>query len=158
MNLGKSRRADALLDQAKRKKRRPPGTNLLDEDISVSPHDLPGILSQTMGGPDRKKMFRQAPIEGPRGIASAEEPKKASRMKQNTLKRLARSARILKVIRKIATGLDLTDLMGKVNKINAAIQSGKLPPEKMQQASQMLANLTMQMAKAIEASQKNQAA
>lgn len=44
--------------------------NLLNEDISVSPHHYPGILTETMGGPALKKHKHQGhDSPGPRGIA-----------------------------------------------------------------------------------------
>lgn len=48
--------------------------NLLNEDISVSPHHYPGILTETMGGPAMKRKKHQThTLEGPRGIAGVEE-------------------------------------------------------------------------------------
>lgn len=48
--------------------------NLLNEDISVSPHHYPGILTETMGGPELKKRKHQKhDSPGPRGIAEVEE-------------------------------------------------------------------------------------
>jgi hypothetical protein len=48
--------------------------NLLNEDISVSPHHYPGILTQTMGGPAAKRKIHQKhDMQGPRGIAEAED-------------------------------------------------------------------------------------
>lgn len=48
--------------------------SLLNEDISVSPHHFPGILTNTMGGPAPKGKKHQVHlIVGPRGIASAED-------------------------------------------------------------------------------------
>lgn len=136
--------SDGKLDIQVDRKKRPPGTNLLDEDISVSPHDFPGLVTQTLGGPDRKKFFRQPP--------------KVGNMKSVIQKRLARVIRVLSSLREVKASLDLKDLISKVNRINEAIQSGKLPPEKMQQASQMLATLTMQMAQAVTESQSQQVA
>lgn len=44
--------------------------NLLNEDISVSPHHYPGILTETMGGPELKKKKHQGhDSPGPRGVA-----------------------------------------------------------------------------------------
>lgn len=48
--------------------------NLLNEDISVSPHHYPGIITETMGGPELKKKKHQVhQQEGPRGIAAVED-------------------------------------------------------------------------------------
>lgn len=48
--------------------------NLLSEDISVSPHHYPGLVTETMGGPEQKKHKHQKhDLEGPRGIAQAED-------------------------------------------------------------------------------------
>lgn len=135
--------SDSELGTQVKRKKRPPGTNLLDEDISVSPHDFPGLLTQTMGGSDRKKFFRQPP--------------KVGNMKSVVQKRLAKVIRVLSSLREVRASLDLKDLISKVNRINEAIQSGKLPPEKMQQASQMLAALTMQMAQIVTQSQQQAA-
>jgi len=79
-------------------------------------------------------------------------------MKTSTKSRIVRVARLLRIFKKVAAGLDLRELAAKVAKINAAIQSGKLPPEKMQQAAQMLAQLTMQMAQAVSKAQGQRAA
>lgn len=127
-----------------KRKKRPPGTNLLDEDISVSPHDFPGLLTQTLGGPERKKLFRQPP--------------KVGNMKSSLQKRLAKVTRVFASLRLIKANFELKQLVAKVTRINEAIQSGQLPPAKMQQAAAMLAQLTMQMASAVAAASKNQAA
>jgi len=48
--------------------------NLLNEDISVSPHHYPGILTETMGGPAlKKKQHQKHDSPGPRGIAEVDE-------------------------------------------------------------------------------------
>lgn len=48
--------------------------NLLTENISVDPNNHPGILTETLGGPSRKKRKHQVhQQEGPRGIASSED-------------------------------------------------------------------------------------
>ena len=48
--------------------------NLLNEDISVSPHHYPGIIPETMGGPALKRKKHQThDLQGPRGVAEADE-------------------------------------------------------------------------------------
>lgn len=48
--------------------------NLLNEDISEDPNNHPGLLTETMGGPNLKKRKHQVhQQEGPRGIASVED-------------------------------------------------------------------------------------
>ena len=73
-----------------------------------------------MGGPERKKLFRQAPIEGPRGIACGDE--EDENMVKKTANRIRRIARTISALRKVQAALDLSELRAKVAKINAAIQ------------------------------------
>lgn len=48
--------------------------NLLNEDISVSPHHFPGITPDTMGGPAlKRKQHQKHQQQGPRGIASVDD-------------------------------------------------------------------------------------
>ena len=44
----------------------------VDENVPVDPHKYPGILTETLGGPDRKR-HRPHQYEGPRGIADVED-------------------------------------------------------------------------------------
>jgi hypothetical protein len=43
-----------------------------DENVSMDPNHFPGILTETLGGPKRKR-HRSHQYEGPRGVAEAEE-------------------------------------------------------------------------------------
>lgn len=43
-----------------------------DENVPMSPHHYPGILSESLGGPKRKQ-HRPHQYEGPRGVAEADE-------------------------------------------------------------------------------------
>ena len=44
----------------------------MDENVSVNPHSYPGILSDTLGGPNEKR-HRPHQYEGPRGLADVED-------------------------------------------------------------------------------------
>ncbi len=48
--------------------------NLLNEEISVSPHHYPGILTETMGGPALKqKKHQKHELDRTQGLAEADE-------------------------------------------------------------------------------------